>query len=96
MPAVVEEVLHRLPGVAEAVVVGAPDATWGQRVVAVLVLQPGASPPTLTQARALVSEQVEPAAAPRQLLVLGQLPLKGPGKPDRAELGRLAALADRG
>ncbi len=36
-PKEVETVLERLPGVTEAVVVGAPDAHWGERVVAFVV-----------------------------------------------------------
>ena len=40
-PREVEEVILRHDGVRQAVVVGAPDETWGERVVAVLVLEPG-------------------------------------------------------
>jgi O-succinylbenzoic acid--CoA ligase len=85
-PGPVEAALERLPGVAEAVVVGLPDPEWGQRVAAALVLLPGAEPPTLAQARALVSTQVSAPAAPRQLTVLDVLPLRGPGKPDRTAI----------
>ncbi|HET9453958.1 MAG TPA: o-succinylbenzoate--CoA ligase [Gemmatimonadaceae bacterium] len=42
-PAEVEGVLEAHPSVEEAAVIGAPDATWGQRVVAVVRLRPGAS-----------------------------------------------------
>ncbi len=92
-PAVVEAVLHELPGVLEAVVLGLPDPLWGHRVVAVLVLGSQAPAPTLDQVRAVVGARVEPAAAPRQVLVVDQLPLRGPGKPDRIELARLATAA---
>ena len=40
-PREVEEVLLTAPGVAEASVVGAPDAEWGEVVVAFVVAQPG-------------------------------------------------------
>jgi O-succinylbenzoic acid--CoA ligase len=85
-PGPVEAALQRLPGVAEAVVVGLPDPEWGQRVAAALVLRPGAAPPTLSQARALVSAEVSTPAAPRQLTLLDALPLRGPGKPDRTAI----------
>jgi long-chain acyl-CoA synthetase len=41
-PREVEEVLLMAPGVAEAAVVGAPDAEWGEVVVAFVVAEPGA------------------------------------------------------
>jgi O-succinylbenzoic acid--CoA ligase len=90
-PGPVEAALQRLPGVAEAVVVGLPDPEWGQRVAAALVLLPGAPPPTLTQARAVVSAAVSAPAAPRQLTLLDALPLRGPGKPDRTAIENLLA-----
>lgn len=43
-PREVEEVLLTAPGVAEAAVVGAPDAEWGEVAVAFVVAQPGATP----------------------------------------------------
>ena len=42
-PREVEEVLLAAPGVAEAAVVGAPDAEWGEVVVAFVVASPGAA-----------------------------------------------------
>ena len=42
-PREIEEVLHRHPGVAEAAVVGVPDARYGEDVMAVVVLKPGAT-----------------------------------------------------
>jgi O-succinylbenzoic acid--CoA ligase len=88
-PRPVEDALLRLPGVAEAVVVGVPDAEWGARVAAVVVLAAGAPAPTLAAARERVARDVAPHAAPRQLRVVGELPLRGPGKPDRAAIAAL-------
>jgi O-succinylbenzoic acid--CoA ligase len=97
-PAPVEAALLQLPEVLEVVVVGVEDEQWGQRVVAAVVPRPGHPAPTLAAVRAVVRAQVAPQAAPHQLLVLDRLPLRGPGKPDRAEVARLAAkeAADSG
>jgi len=57
------------------------------------VTVPGSPTPTLEQVRARVSADLAAHAAPRQLLLLDRMPQRGPGKPDRAELARLAALA---
>jgi o-succinylbenzoate---CoA ligase len=89
-PAPVEAALLELASVAEAVVVGAPDHVWGQRMVAALVLRPGHPAPSLGQVRAHVAERVSAEAAPRQLLVLDHLPVRGPGKPDRQAVVKLA------
>jgi O-succinylbenzoic acid--CoA ligase len=91
MPAAVEAVLVRLPGIAEAVVTGVDDPEWGRRVVAAVVPAPGAAAPALTDVRDRVAAELGPYAAPRQLLVLDALPLVGVGKPDRAAVARLAA-----
>ncbi|MDU0314276.1 o-succinylbenzoate--CoA ligase [Phycicoccus sp. M110.8] len=94
-PRVVEDALTEVvPGVAEAVVVGLPDAEWGQVVAAALVLSPGADPPTLTGARDALRGTLPAHALPRHLLVLGALPLRGPGKPDRLAVTNLLE-ADR-
>ena len=93
-PAAVEAVLGALPGVAEVLVVGVPDARWGQRVVA-LVVAAAPGPPALELARAAVTERLGPAAAPRELLEVPALPLRGVGKPDRVAATALASLAAR-
>jgi o-succinylbenzoate---CoA ligase len=90
-PARVEAVLAELPGVAESCVVGVPDAEWGQSVVAVVVLRPGAGSPALDDVRRLVADRVGPTSAPRRLVVVPALPSRGPGKTDRSAVARLAA-----
>ena len=85
----VEDVLSELPAVAEAVVAGIPDREWGERLVAAVVVAAGRTPPTLEQVRAHVRRRLTPAAAPRELLVLDELPTLGPGKPDRAAVAAM-------
>lgn len=69
--------LREHPDVAAAEVVGVPDEEWGQRVVACVV---GAL--SLAEARDWVAEVHPRPWAPRQLVVLEQIPMLANGKPD--------------
>ncbi|MFC0644933.1 o-succinylbenzoate--CoA ligase [Cellulomonas phragmiteti] len=88
-PFAVEEVVGGLADVREVCVVGVPDQHWGQSVVAVVVTQDGTAP-ALTPLRTAVAAALGPASAPRQVLVVDELPARGPGKPDRRAVARLA------
>ncbi len=88
-PAVVENALTSHPNIAQSVVRGTPDATWGQRVVAYVVL----NDPIRVSDAALLSElrehvkQTLPAfCAPQQIVVLTELPRTSLGKIDLLEL----------
>ncbi len=88
-PRVVEDALLRhVPGVREAVVVGAPDAEWGQVVSAALVVDTdGATrPPGLADVRSALRDALPAYALPRRLIVAADLPTRGPGKPDRSAI----------
>ena len=87
-PAAVESVLREHPDVADAVVFGRSDETWGQRVVAAVVPAAGARP-ELGVLRTWVADRLGPAAAPRQLHLLTALPLLHTGKPDRRAVAAL-------
>jgi O-succinylbenzoic acid--CoA ligase len=82
-PLAVEAALVEHPAVVEAAVVGRPDAEWGQRVVAVVVLR---APLPLEEARSWVTDRVSRVAAPRELQVVQALPLLPGGKVDRVQL----------
>ncbi len=90
-PAPIEALLHEWPQIREACVVGVPDPQWGQRVAAALVLTAGLGVPSLTEVRTRIRAALGPASAPRQLTVLPRLPLRGPGKPDRAAVAAVLA-----
>lgn len=91
-PGPVEDLLTGLPGIREACVVGVPDAEWGQTVVAVLVVGPD-GPPPLAELRRYVADRLGAAAAPRRVVVVPALPLRGPGKPDRRAAAALASTS---
>lgn len=87
-PGPVERALLNVDGVREACVVGVPDREWGFRVAAAIVAEPGV---TLDpeRIRTAVSPVLGRAATPRAIEVFESLPLRGIGKPDRAEVRRL-------
>ena len=84
-PSVVENCLASHPTVDEVVVRGAPDATWGQRVVAYVVLNDslGASNAALlSNLREHVRQTLPAFCAPQQVIVLSQIPRTSLGKVD--------------
>ncbi len=88
-PGPVEQAIAALPTVGSVVVVGVPDPEWGQQVVAVVVPAPNTDPPQpadLTRATA----GLPAAARPRRLLLVDDLPMRGPGKPDRTAIAAMA------
>ncbi|MCV2396494.1 AMP-binding protein [Actinotalea sp. M2MS4P-6] len=89
VPSSVERVLVTLPEIAEACVVGVTSERWGVAPVAVVVAGRGA--PDLERARDAVVRTLGSAAAPRRLVVVAALPLRGPGKVDRVAVAHLAA-----
>jgi len=90
-PAAVEAALTGIEQIAQACVVGVPDPEWGAAVVAVVVLAPGHAAAPLESVRAHVAHTLGAPAAPRRMLVVDELPERGPGKTDRRAVQRLAA-----
>lgn len=84
-PLQVEEALAVLPG--RWIVVGVPDPEWGQLVVAVTDAGPG-----LDAVRAATAS-LAPAARPRAVCRLPELPHRGPGKLDRRAAATAAGRA---
>lgn len=79
-PAAVERVLRTHPGVAEVAVGGRPDPEWGQRVVAWVVPADPGSPPGLGDLRAHVKDHLPAHCAPRELILVADLPRTPSGK----------------
>ncbi len=85
IPQVVEAVLATHPSVSEVVVLGLPDDRLGQRVAVAVVPTPG-TVPTLDELRDHVNAELDAIAAPRELAIIEEIPMRGPGKPDRIRL----------
>ncbi|MFH5208123.1 o-succinylbenzoate--CoA ligase [Antrihabitans spumae] len=88
VPQVVEAAILSHPDVRECAIVGVADRRLGERVVVAVVAAPGATP-TLGNIRDHVAQELDSTAAPRELLVVEALPLRGPGKVDRAAVRAL-------
>jgi O-succinylbenzoic acid--CoA ligase len=85
-PQEVEDVLETHPRIAEAAVSGREDPKWGQRVVAFVVPTDPADPPTLDEVRDHVGGRLARFKAPRELVVLDELPRTPSGKVRRRAL----------
>lgn len=84
----VESVVAEHAAVREVCVVGAPDATWGARVVACVSLREAASVEELDE---WARERIASYARPRAWLVLDELPRLPSGKVDRRAVARWAS-----
>lgn len=85
-PADVEEALRSHPAVADVAVSGRPDPEWGMRVVAVVVPADPSSPPGLSELRAWVKDRRPAFAAPRELVLVAEVPRGEGGKVARHRL----------
>ena len=93
----VERALRQVEGVGDVTVVGVDDAEWGSRVVAAVVPADAVCLDglRLDLLRDAVTEGGLPREwAPRQLLLVDELPLVPGGKVDRAHLRGLAGSSD--
>jgi malonyl-CoA/methylmalonyl-CoA synthetase len=90
----IEETLRENGAVREVAVVGLPDDTWGERVVAAIVAEPGRDAELSTEAvRAWARERMAPYKVPREVVLLPALPKNTLGKVVKPEL--IAALLGR-
>jgi fatty-acyl-CoA synthase len=84
-PAEIEQVALADPAVADAAVVGLPDARWGEVAVLAIVLRPGC-PFDAARLQARFDECLARFKHPRRIVVLGSLPRTALGKVRKAEL----------
>lgn len=84
-PVEVENVLHSIPGVRDAAVVGVPDPVLGEAVQAFVSLAPGAQL-TEREIRRTCQEQLEGFMVPRDVVILPDLPRTDTGKVRKLDL----------
>jgi long-chain acyl-CoA synthetase len=84
-PREIEEVLLHAPGVAEVAVVGAPDAEWGEVVVAFVVPQAGHTLDTAAL-DALCLQEIARFKRPKRYQIVASLPKNNYGKVLKTEL----------
>lgn len=85
-PAEVEKVLREHAAVADAAVIGVPDAKWGESVRAVCVLRGAVTEQALID---FVGSRIAPYKRPRTVLFADVLPLEADGTHDRAKITAL-------
>lgn len=85
-PAEVEAELGRCPGVRDVAVIGLPDVDWGQRVHAVIEVDPAGPAPTEQQLREFCAARLAPYKRPKSYSVGVALPRNEAGKLRRTAL----------
>jgi O-succinylbenzoic acid--CoA ligase len=90
-PQEVEAAVRDHPKVAEVGVGGRLDPEWGQRVVAFVVPADPSSPPTLDELRTFAGARIGRHKAPRELVLVNELPGSFTGKLRRRALGSRGA-----
>ncbi|MEE8584398.1 MAG: AMP-binding protein [Acidobacteriota bacterium] len=90
-PAVIEEALHSHPSVALAAAVGRPDPDLGEVPVAFVTLKPGASSQEGDLLAHCRQHLDEPAAQPKAIRILSEIPATPVGKVYKPALRKMAA-----
>ncbi|RSN35605.1 amide synthetase [Amycolatopsis sp. WAC 01416] len=84
-PEAVEKVLSQVPGVSQVAVCGVEDADRVEQIYAAVVPKPGAAVDA-EELRRQVAEALSDNHVPSLIEICRELPVTGPGKPDRARL----------
>jgi malonyl-CoA/methylmalonyl-CoA synthetase len=91
----IEEALRAYDAIAEVAVVGVPDETWGDRVVACVVARSGREADcTEERVRAFAKRLLAPYKVPKEVVVLRELPRNAVGKVIKPELVKKLAARE--
>jgi acyl-CoA synthetase (AMP-forming)/AMP-acid ligase II len=93
-PAEVEEALLAHPAIADAIVLGEPDETWGERVAAVVAVHPGTDPPTTDELLDWMRPRLAGYKLPRRVAVVAELPRTPTGKLELSRARKLLHQTD--
>jgi long-chain acyl-CoA synthetase len=85
-PRLVEEAIWRHPSVAEAAVIGIPDADRGQAIKAFIVMKTGKRPITLAELETCLADALDRPAIPAEIEIRTNLPKTAVGKTAKNEL----------
>jgi fatty-acyl-CoA synthase len=91
-PAEVENVLHQLSAIAEAAVIGVPDAQWGEVGMAIVAVKPGQSL-TETDVLAHCTKNLARFKCPRLIRFVDALPRNATGKIHKPTLRKTFSIA---
>lgn len=95
-PREVEEFLYSHPKIADVQVVGVPDATYGEEILACVIPSDPADPPTLDELTAYCREQLAHYKIPRRIADPGDLPDDGQREgPEDRTAGGLRGVGPR-
>jgi malonyl-CoA/methylmalonyl-CoA synthetase len=90
----IEDVLREHDAVADVAIIGIPDETWGDLIVAVVVPRPGRAEDVREEAlRAWAKERVAPYKVPKRVVLADDLPRNALGKVTKSELVRRMAAS---
>lgn len=95
-PREIEEFLHTHPDILDAQVVGVPDETYGEELMAVVMMRAGAAPLSVEALREFCAGRLAHFKVPRYLRVVEEFPMTVTGKVRKDEMRRQAIAHLRG
>lgn len=89
-PREIEEFLYTHPDIRDAQVIGVPDGTYGEELMAVVIMRDGAPPLTLERLREFCTGRLAHFKVPRYLRVVTEFPMTVTGKVRKDEMRQQA------